>query len=59
MKEFVISTIGMVKDNIHEDDYVIEELLALLQNKLNHIYGSKAESGERFEKKGAKTVEQR
>lgn len=49
----------MVKDNIHEDDYVIEELLALLQNKLNHIYGSKAESGERFDKKGAKTVEQR
>jgi len=31
----------MVKMNIHEEDNVIEELLALLNNKMNQIYNKK------------------
>lgn len=38
VKEFVINTIDMVKNNIHEEDHIIEHILELLQKKMTQIY---------------------
>ncbi len=37
VKEFVINTIDMVKNNIHEEDHIIEHMLELLHNKMTQM----------------------
>lgn len=37
VKEFVISTIDMVKNNIHEEEDIIDRILELLQQNMSLI----------------------
>lgn len=38
VKEFVINTIDMVKNNIHEEEDIIDHMLELLQKNMSLIY---------------------
>lgn len=39
VKEFMINTIDMVRNNIHEEEDIIDHMLGLLQQRMTIIYG--------------------
>lgn len=43
VKEFVINTIDMVKNNIHEEEDIIDHMLELLQKNMSMIYHKPSE----------------